>query len=394
MKKIIILIIAFLAVTTGNAQLIKGSAPIYFESKASLDSWGAPPNLNYSSELAFTTDTRTLWKWDGVSAWVKITDWADITGIPSGLADGDDVNDADFDPTNEIQILTISNDTLYLSSGGFAVIPSGGAVAWADVTSKPAGFADDTDDVNDADADPTNELQSWSTLPGIPANIDEDSTDDFDGAFSSLTGVPAGLADGDDVNDADADPTNELQSWSTLPGIPANIDEDSTDDFDGAFSSLTGVPAGLADGDDVNDADADPTNELQIASEVNITDSGGYYTGSTVEASLDELGEATVPFSTASTTTGVIDWGNKIDGVRFINMTGLSTVTISFSNAVVNGKYTIIFQNADDSDTITWTTDFINMYNGTGLSSGYLAAKKRAFQVVYNGTNFYLLSSY
>ena len=185
-----------------------------------------------------------------------------------------------------------------------------------------------------------------------------------------------------------------MQSWSTLPGIPANIDEDSTDDFDGAFSSLTGVPAGLADGDDVNDADADPTNELQIASEVNITDSGGYYTGSTVEASLDELGEATVPFSTASTTTGVIDWGNKIDGVRFINMTGLSTVTISFSNAVVNGKYTIIFQNADDSDTITWTTDFINMYNGTGLSSGYLAAKKRAFQVVYNGTNFYLLSSY
>ena len=394
MKKIIILIIAFLAVTTGNAQLIKGSAPIYFESKASLDSWGAPPNLNYSSELAFTTDTRTLWKWDGVSAWVKITDWADITGIPSGLADGDDVNDADFDPTNEIQILTISNDTLYLSSGGFAVIPAGFSGAWSAITGIPAGFADDTDDVNDADADPTNELQSWSTLPGIPANIDEDSTDDFDGAFSSLTGVPAGLADGDDVNDADADPRNELQSWSTLPGIPANIDEDSTDDFDGAFSSLTGVPAGLADGDDVNDADADPTNELQIASEVNITDSGGYYTGSTVEASLDELGEATVPFSTASTTTGVIDWGNKIDGVRFINMTGLSTVTISFSNAVVNGKYTIIFQNADDSDTITWTTDFINMYNGTGLSSGYLAAKKRAFQVVYNGTNFYLLSSY
>ena len=132
----------------------------------------------------------------------------------------------------------------------------------------------------------------------------------------------------------------------------------------------------------------------QTATEVSITDSGGYYSGSTVEAALDELGEATVPFSTSSVTTGVIDWENKTDGVRFIDMTGLSTVTISFSNAVVNGKYTIIFQNADDSDTITWTTDFINMYSGLGLSSAYLASKKRAFQVVYNGTNFYVLSSY
>ena len=74
--------------------------------------------------------------------------------------------------------------------------------------------------MNDADADPTNELQDWNSLPGIPADI----------------------ADGDQVDDADADPTNELQDWNSLPGIPADI----------------------ADGDQVNDADADPTNELEL----------------------------------------------------------------------------------------------------------------------------------
>ena len=75
--------------------------------------------------------------------------------------------------------------------------------------------------IDDADADPTNELQDWSNLPGIPAE----------------------LADGtDDVDDADADPTNELQDWSNLPGIPAELSDGT---------------------DDVDDADADPTNELQ-----------------------------------------------------------------------------------------------------------------------------------
>ena len=85
--------------------------------------------------------------------------------------------DRDSDPTNELQ-------------------------SWGTLPGIPAGFADGTDHVDDADNSPTNELQSWSNLPGIPA----------------------GFADGTDhVNDADNSPTNELQSWSNLPGIPAGF---------------------------------------------------------------------------------------------------------------------------------------------------------------------------
>ncbi len=90
----------------------------------------------------------------------------------------------------------------------------------------------------DADSDPTNELQNWSNLPGIPAAI----------------------ADGiDDVNDADFDPANELQDWSNLPGIPAGFSDDV---------------------DHVDDADADSTNELITTvilnnTDLEITDAGG-----------------------------------------------------------------------------------------------------------------------
>lgn len=60
-------------------------------------------------------------------------------------------------------------------------------------------------------------------------------------------------------------------------------DKNAADDFDGVWSSLTGVPAGFADGiDNVDDADADATNELQTISMtddvITLSDSGGSVT--------------------------------------------------------------------------------------------------------------------
>ncbi|MDX2360597.1 MAG: tail fiber domain-containing protein [Crocinitomicaceae bacterium] len=85
----------------------------------------------------------------------------------------DMVDDADADPANEIQVVSFSNDTLYLSNGGSVYL---------------GDYA--IDNVDDADSDPTNELQDWATLPNIPAGFADDI---------------------DNVDDADADPTNELQ---------------------------------------------------------------------------------------------------------------------------------------------------------------------------------------
>ncbi len=176
-------------------------------------------------------------------------------GDGSGLT-GIDVRDADHDPTNELQ-------------------------KWSTLPGIPPDIFDG-DDVDDADNDPTNELQTWATLPGIPGDIlDGDDVDDADNdptnelqKWTNLPGIPADIFDGDDVDDADNDPTNELQKWTNLPGIPADIfDGDDVDDADNDptnelqnWTNLPGIPADIFDGDDVDDADNDPTNELELPS--------------------------------------------------------------------------------------------------------------------------------
>jgi hypothetical protein len=87
----------------------------------------------------------------------------------------------------------------------------------------------------------------WANTMYIRIGLDAAGGSSYeDMGFSELLSVPyalhAGNAGEDQVDDADADPTNELQDWTTLPGIPADI----------------------ADGDQVDDADADPTNELEM----------------------------------------------------------------------------------------------------------------------------------
>jgi len=131
----------------------------------------------------------------------------------------DAVEDADADPNNEIQSLSFdpTSSELIISDGNSVIIPTGGT---------------------DADADPQNEIQNLS----------------FDPASSELT-----ISKGNSITiptggtDADADPQNEIQNLS----------------FDPASSELT-----ISEGNTVTlprggaDADADPQNEIQ---QINLT---------------------------------------------------------------------------------------------------------------------------
>jgi len=49
----------------------------------------------------------------------------DLNNIPSGLSDGDDVNDADHSPTNELQTLSINGTQLSISNGNSVTLPTG-----------------------------------------------------------------------------------------------------------------------------------------------------------------------------------------------------------------------------------------------------------------------------
>lgn len=157
--------------------------------------------------------------------------------LMAGSAMNDAVDDADADPTNEIQSLAYDapTKTLSISDGNAVVLPIG----------------------DDADADPTNEIQTLSQTGGLitlskgggSVNVNDADPDPMNelqtltksGNIISLTG---GGSVTDDVDDADADPNNELQVLSKS-------------------GNLITLSAGGSVTDEFEDADANPTNEIQ-----------------------------------------------------------------------------------------------------------------------------------
>ena len=61
-------------------------------------------------------------------------------------------------------------------------------VGWQDLSGVPAGFADDVDDVDDADSDPMNEVETCGSLGGIPAGF-------ADGVYEVTTVLDGTLID-------------------------------------------------------------------------------------------------------------------------------------------------------------------------------------------------------
>lgn len=117
-------------------------------------------------------------------------------------------------------------------------------------------------------------------------------------------------------DDADADPTNELQNWTNLPGIPTDI----------------------ADGDDVDDADADPANEIELPvggnnAQVLSTDGTGNY--SWVDQTVNTLPDGTVAGQTAywNGTAWVVNTNIFNNGGNI----GIGTTTPTTAKVVIGG---------------------------------------------------------
>ncbi|MDT0608630.1 hypothetical protein, partial [Croceitalea rosinachiae] len=101
-------------------------------------------------------------------------------------------------------------------------------------------------------------------------NLDTDATDDFDGAWSSLTGVPAGFSDDiDNVDDADSDPENELTLRGS--GGPTGTPVEGTTYVDTSSGQLYiyDSTSWLTVGGSATPGDASDTNELITAFEIN-----------------------------------------------------------------------------------------------------------------------------
>jgi len=138
-----------------------------------------------------------------------------ITLSRNGGSFTDEVDDADADPNNELQMLSVNGNQLTISGGNTVNLPSGGG----------GGSGDD---------DPNNEVQDLSSSKNgneIDLNI-------------SLGGTGTKI----DISDQDADPMNEIQ--------------DITSDRQGNVVTL-GLSGSNQTSFEVQDSDADPQNEVQ-----------------------------------------------------------------------------------------------------------------------------------
>jgi hypothetical protein len=202
-----------------------------------------------------------------------------LNGRQLSISDGNSVTlpaDGDSDSNNELQNLSINGNQLSISNGNTVSIPTGGTDADADplneiqtlsITNPSQGNyrieldkngGQATFNVNDADSDPNNENQTLSIV-GNQISISNGNT----------ISIPTG------GTDADADPTNEIQSLAvngrTLSISSSNsvqIPEDGDADAGNELQNLNvnGRTLSISNGNQVTipeDADADPSNEFQ-----------------------------------------------------------------------------------------------------------------------------------
>ena len=183
----------------------------------------------------------------------------------------------------------------------------------------------------------------WYNDSYLPLNVN-DVQQAIDSLKRDLNAVSEGAADGVatagtlDVGNEEIDVTVaapgsafsiDLSAIETL-GSFSGWDTDVSDDFDGAWSSLTGVPAGFADNvDDIDDADADATNEgsLTVAAGtsstavINSNTSGS--TGVTIEAQAGiDITENTGTGTIFIENTGDLSATNEIDIIGFTGDVG------------------------------------------------------------------------
>lgn len=111
-------------------------------------------------------------------------DYNDLTNAPTTVSsftnDAGYVttsNDADADPTNEIQIISINGSDLSISNGNTVTLPAGSAPQTLSSSGSNITLSDGggTVSINDSDADPTNELQTL-TLSGSDLSISGGNT--------------------------------------------------------------------------------------------------------------------------------------------------------------------------------------------------------------------------
>ncbi|PLW91684.1 MAG: hypothetical protein C0592_14650, partial [Marinilabiliales bacterium] len=164
---------------------------------------------------------------------------AGITGTDTAYWNNKLDVELDGSNTNELQVLSISNDTIYLSDGGFAKLPAGFDGDYNSLSNKPDFTNWDTDVTDDFDGD-------YSSLTNAPTNVSAFTNDA--GYLTSFTEAQILTISNDTVYltggsyvKLPAGFDGDYYSLTNLPDF-TNWDTDVTDDFSGDYNDLSNLP--------------------------------------------------------------------------------------------------------------------------------------------------------
>ena len=292
----------------------------------------------------------------------------------------DNVDDSDADPTNEIQMLSISNDTLFLSGGGFVKLAAGTVNLDNDSTNeliKSMSLSGDTLVLSQADStfrinlgsfNQNNDLanlktqriqDSLNTAAALALDLDRDSTNEIqrltmsndtiflsNGGFVKVAGA---------VQNNDNDSTNEIQILS--------ISNDTILLTNGGFAVLPALPAAAF-------SDSSSTNEIQVISISNDTimlSNGGFAVLPAVPANNDN--DSTNEIQTLSMSNDTVLLSNG----GFVNLSAYNTWTKSGSDInFTTGKVSVGGTGTTGTFNVTDATGTgVNIISqGTGINTG------------------------
>jgi hypothetical protein len=285
------------------------------------------------------------------------------------------VDDADADTSNELQNLSLSANQLGISDGN---------------TVDLSGYLDNTDNQDISLVNNQLSIENGNTVDLSAYAVDNDNqTLSVNGDAITITNGNTVLIN-DDVDDADANPTNELQNLSLIGNQIAISSGNSIDlsffldNTDEQALTINGNQLSISNGntvtltDNIDDADADPTNEIQNLSlagnQINI--SGGnsvdlsFFLDNTDEQALSVNGnQLSISNGNTVTLTDNVDDAdaNPTNELQNLSLTGTE---LSISNGNNINLAGLQDGTGTDDQTLSLNANTLSIENGNAVDLG------------------------
>jgi hypothetical protein len=318
-----------------NGQVLKwnNATSVWEPSDDQLGAAGTTDGVVTGASFSGTaTKTMTLIRSNGLG---------DITAVFTDL-----VNDADADPANEIQTLSLAGSDLTISGGNTITLPAGATYTAGNGIDIQAG-------------------EISNTAPDQAVTLTGSGATTVSGTYPNFT-----ISSTDNVNDADANSTNELQTL-TINGNDLTISDGNTVTLPQNIY-VAGSDIAIV-GNVINNAAPDQTVNISEGTGIQVTGTYPDFTIANIApnqtVNINGSGATTVTgtypnftiSSTDNNTTYTAGSGIGFSGTTINNTAPDQTVTINGSGAtVVTGSYPNFNISSTDNNT-TYTA-------GTGLS--------------------------